>query len=871
MIKTICYLLLICTVNVFSQRHKFNIVVNDNNNINVENATVTFYDRNDSILFYELTNEFGKVSVELEIAIATNIKIITTALGFKRRELRFTVPALNNDSIIIVLQDEVETLKELIIESDQKIKINQDTTFLKVSKFINNTEQTLEDVLKKLPGIVVQTDGSIKAHGKVIDKLLVDGEDVFAKNYKLLTKNLDAKVLDEIQILDHFEDNPVLKRLSNSQKVALNIKFKKGLNNIWFGNFSSGLGSLLRYKTSVNVGLLKKKLKIFYFADSNNISEKGLEQVGENQESLEVLNADLFKIEKKTTSIYNIERNQNAEINNSLTLFNQAFSNSLSFNKSLSKKTKVRAVGFFVNDIQTQNFTTLTQLKFENNPINIFENSKFKENNNVISGDVQLNHTYSKKSYFTNLFTYKKRPETIINQIQSNEIPIFQKNNKLNKSFYNHLENTFELQSNNILRTYFYFGSNNISENVILNSNNINFILDNNIQQNIFQNSSNSMLNYGFKTTFIYKNSKFENIISANYDFENETINNNVFDSKKITLNLYSNDSKFIRNSFLFEDKINYFFDPDTNISTTISYLNQTFNSKSYNLYNVDLMFTFKLKKIGNFVLGVNNKSELPLNKHVLPNFFLNNYRTFVKGTEEIHILNSSNYRISYSTYDTKKRFAIDASIAHSDKKLDISTSNSINQNFSFVRYFYVEGAKTSIINLGVTNYFKKAKLASRLETNQNWFKTPLQINSNNITIVENYISNFKLSGTTYFTKFCNFDFGINYNFYKSTFDSGVTLGENKDFFININLPLKEVLLFDLKSQFYYINDNNYSFVNFNVSYQQPNSSFLYSFLINNILNEKFFTTQRIDGFNNFTSSIDLVPNYYYVAVKYRF
>ena len=199
MIKTICYLLLICTVNVFSQRHKFNIVVNDNNNINVENATVTFYDRNDSILFYELTNEFGKVSVELEIAIATNIKIITTALGFKRRELRFTVPALNNDSIIIVLQDEVETLKELIIESDQKIKINQDTTFLKVSKFINNTEQTLEDVLKKLPGIVVQTDGSIKAHGKVIDKLLVDGEDVFAKNYKLLTKNLDAKVLDEIQ------------------------------------------------------------------------------------------------------------------------------------------------------------------------------------------------------------------------------------------------------------------------------------------------------------------------------------------------------------------------------------------------------------------------------------------------------------------------------------------------------------------------------------------------------------------------------------------------------------------------------------------------------------------------------------------------
>jgi hypothetical protein len=77
-----------------------------------------------------------------------------------------------------------------------------------VASFTNKTEQTLEDVLKKA-GIEVQQDGSIKAHGVTIDKLLIEGEDMFNKIINCLLK-LDANVLDAA-IIDDYEDNPVLK------------------------------------------------------------------------------------------------------------------------------------------------------------------------------------------------------------------------------------------------------------------------------------------------------------------------------------------------------------------------------------------------------------------------------------------------------------------------------------------------------------------------------------------------------------------------------------------------------------------------------------------------------------------------------------
>lgn len=244
----------------FSQEITLKGNITDKQNRSIQSASVSVLDENEDILGYSFTNENGEYLISFDKPTNNTIIVEVACLGFQKISKK--VDFNSNNTFNFQLEDKIENLQEVVLESGKKIRVEQDTTSIKVASFGNKTEQTVEDILKKLPGIEVLKDGTIKAHGKAIDKLLIEGEDMFDKNYKLLSKNLNAKVLDEVQILDNFEDNPIFKKLNNSDKVALNLKLKKGLQNVWFGNVTlgSGIVSENRWKESLNLGLLKKKL-----------------------------------------------------------------------------------------------------------------------------------------------------------------------------------------------------------------------------------------------------------------------------------------------------------------------------------------------------------------------------------------------------------------------------------------------------------------------------------------------------------------------------------------------------------------------------------------------------------------------------------
>ncbi len=150
------------------------------------------------------------------------------ALGYAVIERKINIDDKTTTyNINFKMEEKAEYLREVVVEAHQKIKVNADTTFIRVSQYTTKTEQTVEDVLKRLPGIEVLPDGSIKAHGKPIENLLVEGENILDKNYKILSKNLDARTLEEVQILDNYEENPIFKSLSNSEKSSHKPKVEK--------------------------------------------------------------------------------------------------------------------------------------------------------------------------------------------------------------------------------------------------------------------------------------------------------------------------------------------------------------------------------------------------------------------------------------------------------------------------------------------------------------------------------------------------------------------------------------------------------------------------------------------------------------------
>lgn len=109
------------------------------------------------------------------------------------------------------LKEKAESLSAVVLEADEKIKINRDTVSYRVSAFKDGSERTVEDMLKKLSEIEVSENGNIKALGKPIQKILIEGDDLADSNYKVISKNLDISAIDNIEIISNYVENPVLK------------------------------------------------------------------------------------------------------------------------------------------------------------------------------------------------------------------------------------------------------------------------------------------------------------------------------------------------------------------------------------------------------------------------------------------------------------------------------------------------------------------------------------------------------------------------------------------------------------------------------------------------------------------------------------
>ena len=856
----------------FSQEIKIVGNIKDNTNRSIESASVVLLDASENTVAYTYSDENGNYSLVFDKANNDTFTIVASSLGYTKKELKIAISARTQVAQNFTLDEKIESLHEVVIQSDQKIKIDQDTTTIKVARFANKTEQTVEDILRKLPGIEVQKDGTIKAHGKTIDKLLVEGEDMFDSNYKLLSKNLDAKVLDAVQILDNFEDNPILKKLTNSDKVALNLKLKKDKQNIWFGNVTAGAGvvSENRWKQGLNLGLLRKKIKLFYLADYNNSGEKATDQVTNAIMENNPFGEDRY--EKTAKSLYNITRNENTSFSKSQSVFNKAFFNSLSFSTKLKPTITLRGVGYLANDNQIQNSFSETQYNLGANPILFSENNNYVSQKTLASGEMELKYFVNEDNYLTNVFIYKNNPNKINDNLIFNSDKIIQSSKVKNQTFYNHFNHTYRLTKNKVLNNYVYFGQDNINQKSNVISPFLNQYLNANSNDLVSQTAHNSVFYFGIKSKIISKFRKLENTLALQYENNIEDLNNNFLVNNNNNSN-YENQSKINQNITSAETAIRYNFSQKIDFTTSLNYTYNRFknNNKTYNIsvLNPKISLNFKKTGFGSFAFSYSENSNVPEINFLTNNNQLTDYRSFSKGTNYEKPLRNNTFSFLYNLFNDEKRFSISSGFFYIKSKTIFNTQNTITNDFSFENYILTNGGESYNGNFNIVNYFRKLKLATKLETSQNWNTTPTNVNSS-FTCLKSYTSSYKFSGTTYFSLPINFDFGLGYNFAQSTFNNSISQNITKDAFININYKITKTWLTELNST-YYILKNNYAFVNAIISYNPTESKFSYRLILNNLTNENEFTLISLNNYTSYKSSINLVPRYVLMTIKYRF
>lgn len=274
--KKILMLILILQSNFLFSQIVIKGTVTDINRKTIPSASIMAVATSTSgkmiVLGYTFSDNEGKYTLKLKpsdsiVAISANL------LGFNKKV--HTLNIINNVNLYDVhfeLEEAALSLQTFTVKAENLDRIvRKDTTTFKVKFFIDSTERILEDVLKKIPGIVIKEDGSIEYKNKPIERILVEGDDVFRTETKLPSKNLHADLVEEVQIIDRYSDNPLLKDIVNSDRQVINLNFKQGKKKALFGNIGLGGGVTNRYEITSNLISFIGKTKAFIIASANNI------------------------------------------------------------------------------------------------------------------------------------------------------------------------------------------------------------------------------------------------------------------------------------------------------------------------------------------------------------------------------------------------------------------------------------------------------------------------------------------------------------------------------------------------------------------------------------------------------------------------
>ncbi|WP_452223310.1 carboxypeptidase regulatory-like domain-containing protein [Lacinutrix chionoecetis] len=272
--KHIFTLLLLVVVSTTFAQVKFEGTVKDSDGEPLEFANVVAINKESKVLeSYAVTNDAGRY--KLNLGKNTTYTIQVSYIGFTTTEQEVTTKeeTINRDFSLVMDNslDEVELVYEM------PVTIKGDTIVYNADSFKSGTERKLEDVLKKLPGVEINTDGQIEVEGKVVNKLMVEGKDFFDGDSKLATKNIPADAVDKVQVLKNFSNVGQLSGVQNNQdNVAINIKLKEGKKNFWFGTVTAGGGA------SEDEALYIAQPKLFYYSPKKSINFIGdLNNIGE--------------------------------------------------------------------------------------------------------------------------------------------------------------------------------------------------------------------------------------------------------------------------------------------------------------------------------------------------------------------------------------------------------------------------------------------------------------------------------------------------------------------------------------------------------------------------------------------------------------
>ena len=365
-------------------------------NKGIESVNITIREKdNPAILGFTLTDKDGKYKIEYK---GQKDSLIVSTSGFNIKNESQTA-ARRNQTLDFIVDFESIALKEVKI-TPPKIRQKGDTVSYLVDSFLDKNDRTIEDVMKKLPGIEVKDNGQILYQSIPINRLYIEGLDLLQGRYGLATKNIEAKDVQSVEVLENHQAIKALRDKVISEQAAINLKLKESAKGILTSNALLGAG--------LSPLLLSGEITAMYFAKGNqNISTYKGNNTGNDVSAEQRMFYSFDSFQQQDGGLLNVQSPSSPSISQKRYLFNRA--NALTFNNlwKTSNDYQITANVHYLNDrIDKSSFARTEYFLPGNELVKIEETLNSRSYVNHANADIQL-RADNEKFYLNNTLKFE--------------------------------------------------------------------------------------------------------------------------------------------------------------------------------------------------------------------------------------------------------------------------------------------------------------------------------------------------------------------------------------------------------------------------------------------------------------------------------
>lgn len=229
------------------------------------------YTQTDSLGYYKLI-----ISASYPLQLEAQLISFKTFTSWLKHQISSEIETL--------LQADAKLLKEVTVEGVQQRGTQKgDTTIFNADAFKVNTDATVQDLVRKMPGVTLENN-QVKVNGEAVQKVLLDGKPFLGDDPNAALRQLPAELVDKVEFFDKMSDQAAFTGFNDGdQQKAINLISRKNKNKGIFGkgNLAAGPEATqavstqhLRYHSALNYNNFKNTSRITLLGLANNVNQQ---------------------------------------------------------------------------------------------------------------------------------------------------------------------------------------------------------------------------------------------------------------------------------------------------------------------------------------------------------------------------------------------------------------------------------------------------------------------------------------------------------------------------------------------------------------------------------------------------------------------